>query len=63
MPIPTLNDYVSLMSTLFDEFKQYQGRTNGTTFGLACTYSNKRLLVFLTMMQLHWIYPFKSQHH
>lgn len=61
MITPTLNDYVSLMFTLFNEFEQYQRGTQGKSFGSSYTYSNKVLLVFFTMMQFRRIYQFKSQ--
>ena len=38
---PTLNDYVSLMFTLFNEFEQYQRGTTGKSFGSSYTYSQK----------------------
>jgi hypothetical protein len=61
MLTPSLNDYVSLMFTLFDEFEQYQRGTTGKSSGSSYTYSHKVLLVFFSMMQFRRIYQFKSQ--
>ena len=61
MPTPSLNDYVSLMVTLFDKFEQYQSGTPGKNYGSGYRYSHKVLIVFFTMMQFRRIYQFKSQ--
>lgn len=60
MKIPSQNDYVETYFTLFELFQQ--GRNQPTRQGRPCTYQDKVLIVFFTMMIIKRITAFKAQH-
>ncbi len=61
MDNPTLTDYVQLMYTLFDLFRQWRTQVGSPKFGRPFTYTEKAMIVFFTMMQLRRIFRFKAQ--
>jgi hypothetical protein len=58
--MPTLTDYVHLIITLFELFKQYrteQGAKQGRPF----TYTEEMFIIFFMLMQFRQIHAFKAQ--
>ncbi len=58
---PVLTDYVSLIITLFELFKQYRDGHSDTKRGRPFTYAEEMFIVFFLIMQFRRIYAFKAQ--
>jgi hypothetical protein len=58
--MPTLTDYVHLIITLFELFKQYR-REQGVKPGRPFTYTEEMFIIFFMLMQFRQIYAFKAQ--
>jgi hypothetical protein len=58
--VPSLTDYVSLIITLFELFKQ-ERREAGAKQGRPFTYTEEMFIIFFLLMQFHQIYAFKAQ--
>lgn len=61
MDNPTLTDYVSIICTLFKQFRQEHLRKNGPKRGCPLTYSEESFVIFFMLMQFRRIYQFKTQ--
>lgn len=59
MEKPTLNDYVSLLFSLFDRFEQQQ--SSPPKRGRTPDFSDKTMIVAFTLFQFRHIYQFKTQ--
>lgn len=59
--VPILTDYVSLIITLFDRFKQYRSEPQGSKRGRPFTYTEEGFIIFFMLMQFRQIYAFKAQ--
>jgi len=59
--VPALTDYVSLIITLFDLFKQYHSEPTGAKHGRPFTYAEGMFIVFFMLMQFRQLYTFKAQ--
>jgi hypothetical protein len=62
MDNPTLTDYVAIICTLFDRFRQERQRKNGPKRGRPLTYTEESFMIFFLLMQFRQIYQFKTQH-
>jgi len=58
--VPILIDYVSLIITLFELFKQYRSE-QGAKQGRPFTYTEEMFIIFFMLMQFRQIYAFKAQ--
>lgn len=58
---PTLTDYVGLIITLFDHFKQYRAEQEGPKRGRPFSYAEEMFIVFFMLMQFRQVYAFKAQ--
>jgi len=58
---PVLTDYVSLIITLFDQFKQYRSEQSSVKYGRPFTYSEVMFIILFMIMQFRQIYAFKAQ--
>jgi hypothetical protein len=58
--VPTLTDYVTLIITLFELFKQYRSE-QGAKQGRPFTYTEEMFIIFFMLMQFRQIYAFKAQ--
>lgn len=58
--VPSLTDYVSLIITLFELFKQY-GSEQGVKQGRPFTYTEEMFIIFFMLMQFRRIHAFKAQ--
>jgi len=61
MDNPTLTDYVSIICTLFERFRQERQQKNGSKRGRPLTYTEEAFLIFFLLMQFRRIYQFKTQ--
>jgi hypothetical protein len=59
--MPILADYVSLIVTLFDLFKQYRREQQGSKLGRPFTYTEETFIIFFMLMQFRQIHAFKAQ--
>lgn len=58
---PVLTDYVSLIITLFELFKQYRREHSGAKQGRPFTYTEETFIIFFMIMQFRQVYAFKAQ--
>jgi len=58
---PSLTDYVHLIITLFDLFKQYRLERHGAKLGRPFTYREEAFIIFFMLMQFRQIHAFKAQ--
>ena len=58
---PALTDYVNLIITLFELFKQYRSDQQGPKPGRPFTFSEEMFIIFFMIMQFRHIYAFKAQ--
>lgn len=61
MDNPTLADYVTILCTLFERFRQGRQRDNGPHRGRPLTYSEESFVPFFIRVQFWRICQFKSQ--
>lgn len=61
MENPTLTNYVAIICTLFERFRQEHQRENGLKRGSPFTYTEASFLIFFLLMQFRRIYQFKTQ--
>lgn len=59
--VPNLTDYVRLIITLFELFKQYRSEQRGCKRGRPFTYTEEGFIIFFMCMQFRRIYSFKGQ--